>query len=160
MPAQVKSIGQLASVQLFPCIDPCSSFARRRGGASRVLKKRIEIFFPFTTIHCADVGDQRVVARLAIEMPGPYWPSRRSLRNVLRDLLYWFIVSGGRRVEPFCILQREWNRGLAVNGPGQDTCTHALVPLCGVLSQLSRAQRAVARFPSTFPIVYLTWHDR
>lgn len=37
----------------------------------RVLKKRIEIFFSSsTTIQCAVIGDQRVVALLAIEMPG------------------------------------------------------------------------------------------
>ena len=31
MSAQLKGIGQLASVQLFPCIDSCLSFAKRRG---------------------------------------------------------------------------------------------------------------------------------
>lgn len=38
----------------------------------RALKSELSIFFllSFTTIHCANIGYQRVIALLAIEMPG------------------------------------------------------------------------------------------
>lgn len=81
----------------------------------RVLKKRIEIFFPLSPpFTCADIGDHRVVALLAIEIPGTLLAESAEPQKLVEGPVLLVQCVGRAKSGAFCILQRECNRGLAV----------------------------------------------
>jgi hypothetical protein len=165
MSAQLKGVTNWQVFNYFLILIHLYPLQEEKGGGcvKSVEKANLDFLSSSTTIHCADIGNQRVVALLAIKMPGTLLAKSAEPQKFVEGPVILVQCVGRAKSGAFGFLHREWNRGLAVSGPGQDSGScrnlHARSrPLGGLV--LSQVQYAVAPFQSTLPLAYQTWRDR